>query len=177
MNRTEKESLAGSLGEIFGSAQVGFLVDYRGLNVAEITELRRRLHDSAATLRVLKNRIAKRAIQQTPFAPLQEHLTDTRALIYGQEPVEPAKAVNKYLGENDKLQFIAGLLVTASGGSLLDARRLKALGTLPSREVLLTQLLFAMKSPQSRFVRTLNEIPARFVRTLAALAEARAANG
>ena len=124
MNRTEKEEMAASLADVFGSSQVGFLVDYRGLNVSEMTELRRRLHDSAASIRVLKNRIAKRAVQETHFAPLEEHLTDTRALIYGDEPVEPAKAVSKYMGENDKLHFIAGVLVTGSGSSLLDAKRL-----------------------------------------------------
>jgi large subunit ribosomal protein L10 len=176
LNRTEKEEMVGSLADIFGSSQVGFLVDYRGLNVAQITELRRRLHDSAATMRILKNRIAKRAIQQTPFAALLEHLTDTRAFIYGQEPVEPAKAVQKYLGENDKLHFVAGVLVTASGVSLLDGNRLKALGTLPSREQLLTQFLFVLTATQARFVRTLNEVPAKFVRTLAALAAAREGN-
>lgn len=173
MNRTEKAELAASLAEIFNSTQVGFLVDYKGLSVAEITDLRRRLRESSAQMRILKNRIAKRAVQETPFAPLGEHLLDTRALIYGDEPVAPAKAVTKYLGENDKLQFVSGVLVTGAGGSVLDAARLKALGNLPSREQLLTQLLFVMKGTQTQFVRTLNEIPAKFVRTLAALAAAR----
>ncbi len=177
MKRTEKEELAGSLAQIFRASRVGFLVDYKGLTVAQITDLRRRLRQSAAHMRILKNRVAKRAIEATAFAPLKEHLTQNRALIYGTEPVEPAKAVSKYLGENDKLRFVAGFLVTAAGGSLLDASRLKALGNLPSREQLLTQLLFVMKSPQTLFVRTLNEIPAKFVRTLAALAEARGAQG
>lgn len=173
MKRNDKEALAGTLGEIFSSSQVGFLVDYRGLDVGQITELRRRLHESSATMRVLKNRIAKRAIQETPFAPLQEHLTDTRAFIYGAEAVAPAKTIAKYLGENDKLQFVAGVLVTPSGTSLLDGARLKALGNLPSREQLLTQLVFVMKGTQTRFVRTLNEVPAKFVRTLAAIAAAK----
>jgi large subunit ribosomal protein L10 len=175
LNRTEKESLVGSLAEIFGSTQVGFLVDYRGLNVAEMTDLRRQLHDSAANIRILKNRIAKLAVQETPFVALQEHLVDTRALVYANEPVAPAKAINKFLGENEKLRFIAGVLVIGAGGTLLDAGRLKALGNLPSREQLLTQFLFVLKGTQTRFVRTLNEVPAKFVRTLAALAAAREA--
>ena len=111
------------------------------------------------------------------FSPPAFRMTENRALIYGTEPVEPAKTVSKYLGENDKLRFVAGFLVTATGGSLLDAGRLKALGSLPTREQLLTQLLFVMKAPQTMFVRTLNEIPAKFVRTLAALAEARGGQG
>ena len=177
MKRNEKEELAGSLAAIFSAARVGFLVDYKGLTVSQITELRRRLRQSAASMRILKNRIAKRAIEASAFAPLKDHLKENRALIYGTEPVEPAKAVSKYLGENDKLRFVAGFLVTATGGSLLDAARLKALGSLPTRKQLLTQLLFVMKAPQTMFVRTLNEIPAKFVRTLAALAEARGGQG
>jgi large subunit ribosomal protein L10 len=141
--------------------------------MAEITELRRRLHGSAARMRILKNRIAKLAIGETPFAPLVKHLVDTRALIFADEPVAPAKTVSKYLGENDKLRFVAGLLLSDGKPALLDLARLRALGDLPSREVLLTQLLFVMNGTQTRLVRTLNEIPAKFVRTLAALAEAR----
>ena len=176
MNRNEKEAMVGSLADIFSSSQVGFLVDYRGLNVAEMTELRRRLHDSAANMRILKNRIAKRAVEQTPFAALQEHMTETRALIYGDEPVAPAKTIGKYLDENNKLQYVAGVLVKGNDGSLLDAGRFKALGNLPSREQLLTNLLFVLQGTQTQFVRTLNEVPAKFVRTLAALAEARKAS-
>lgn len=173
MNRNEKAELAVSMAEIFGSSQVGFLVDYKGLTVQEITDLRRELRQASAHMRILKNRIAKRAVQETPFAPLGDHLTDTRALIYGTDPVAPAKAVAKYLGTNDKLQYVSGVLLTASGGSVLDIGRLKALGDLPSREQLLTQLVFVMKGTQTKFVRTLNEIPARFVRTLAAVAKAK----
>ena len=170
MNRTDKEDMVASLRDIFTAAQVGLLVDYRGLNVAEITELRRRLHEASTNMRVLKNRIAKLAIKETPFSPLEDQLTETRALIYGGDPVAPAKVVSKFLRENAKLRYIAGLLITAAGASLLDSARVRALGNLPSRDELLAQLVYLLKGTQSQFVRTLNEIPARFVRTLAALA-------
>jgi large subunit ribosomal protein L10 len=170
LKRTEKEELVGTLSDIFRKAQVGLLVDYRGLNVAEITDLRRQLHESATTLRILKNRIARLAIRESPFAPLENELSEPRALIYGEDAVAPAKVLTKYLTGSEKLKFIAGVLVTPTGRALLDANRMKALGTLPSREELLARLLFVMKGTHTRFVRTLNEIPARFVRTLAAVA-------
>ncbi len=71
MKRTEKEELVGMLTEIFSNSQVGFLADYRGLSVADVTDLRRRLHEASTGMRVLKNRIAKIAIKSTPFEPLR----------------------------------------------------------------------------------------------------------
>ena len=88
----------------------------------------------------------------------------------GEEMQVPAKVVSNFLRENAKLRYIAGLLITAAGVSLLDGARVRALGNLPSRDELLAQLVYLLKGTQSQFVRTLNEIPARFVRTLAALA-------
>lgn len=169
MKREEKEELAGLFGDIFKSAQIGFLVDYRGMDVQNVNDLRRALHDSATRMRVLKNRVAKIAITGTPFEQLKEHLNEPRALIYGEDPVAPAKVVNKFQTENDNFDLIAGLLVSGGKIDLLDSQRVKALATLPSREELLTQLLYIMQAPVENFVRTLNEIPASFVRTLAAL--------
>lgn len=161
------------LAGIFNNSQVGFLADYRGLTVEEVTDLRRRLHGASTNMRVLKNRIAKLAIKDTPFEPLSEHLTEPRALIFGDEPVGPAKVISKYQGENGKFQVLHGVLVTKGVGVLLDAGQIKTMGNLPSREELLAQLMSVMNGPLSKLVRTLNEIPSKFVRTLAALAEAK----
>ncbi len=173
MRRTEKEELVGVLADIFKSAQVGFLADYRGLTVEDVTDLRRRLHESAAGMRVLKNRIAKLAIKDTPFEALSGELTEPRALIYGNDPVAPAKVISKYEGENKNFQVLKGVLVTKGVAAVLDVRQIKSLGNLPSRDELLAQLMSVMNGPLSKMVRTLNEIPAKFVRTLAAIAEAK----
>ncbi len=173
MRRTEKEELVGLLADIFKNAQVGFLADYRGLTVEDVTDLRRRLHESATGMRVLKNRIAKLAIKDTPFEALSEDLTEPRALIFGNDPVAPAKVISKYQGENSKFQVLKGVLVTKGVGALLDAGQIKSLGNLPSRDQLLAQLMSVMNGTLSKMVRTLNEIPAKFVRTLAAVAEAK----
>lgn len=173
MNRDEKQDLISALGEIFKEAQVGLLIDYIGLNVAEISDLRRRLHESDSNMRVLKNRIAKLAIKDTPFATLEDQLSKPRALIYGDEPVASAKVLSKFLKEHEKISYILGVLVTPTGTKVLEDADMRALGALPSREELLVQLLFVMQSPPTQFVRTLNEIPAKFVRVLAALAASR----
>ncbi len=162
-----------TLGDLFSGNQIGLLVDYRGLNVAEISQLRRMLHEQSTKMRILKNRLAKRAIRETPFAALEDLLTEPRALIYGDDPVAPAKVITKFMSGNGKLQYISGILITKSGGSILDLPQMKALGSLPSREELLTQLVFLMKGVQTKFVRTLNEIPSKFVRTLAAIASSK----
>ena len=171
MDRTSKEELIGTLNGIFNSAQVGLLVDYRGLTVSEMTDLRRKLYESSSQIRILKNRIAKIAIRETPFAELEGALTEPRALVYGDDPVGPAKIISEFVKKSDKMSYISGALVTPTGVSLLDANRMNALGNLPSREELLVKMLFVMKAVQTNFVRTLNEIPASFVRVLAAVAE------
>ncbi|MCZ6843743.1 MAG: 50S ribosomal protein L10 [SAR324 cluster bacterium] len=169
MKRTEKEEMVGMLADIFGSSQVGFLADYRGLTVADVTELRRRLHESETGMRVLKNRIAKIAIKGTPFEPLAEHLTEPRAFIYGQEPVQPAKALSNYQRENAKLEILQGLLVTKTGITLLDPNQIRTLGNLPSRDELIAQLMSVLNGPLVGLVSAMNDIPGKFLRTLVAV--------
>jgi large subunit ribosomal protein L10 len=154
---------------MFRDQNVGFLVDFRGMDVAAVTDLRRKLHGANTAMKVLKNRLAKIAMKGTAFEPLADQLTETRAFVFGKEPVGPAKIVIKYQQDNEKFKLIAGVLVTAGAGTLLDAARVKALSSLPSREELLAKLLFLFKAPQTQFVRTLNEVPAKFVRALAAV--------
>ena len=94
MKRTDKEEMVSSLTNLFNTSQVGILADYRGLTVAEVTDLRRQLHETSTNMRVLKNRIAKIAIKGTPFEPLADDLTSTRAFIFGEDPAGPAKVLN-----------------------------------------------------------------------------------
>ena len=171
MKRTEKEQMVGDLADVFNTSQVGFLADYRGLTVAEVTDLRRQLHEASTNMRVLKNRIAKIAIKNTPFEPLLDELVDTRAFIYGEEPAGPAKVVSKFQGSNEHFSVLKGLLITKEGVSLLDSAQIKTLGSLPSREVLIGRLLSVFNGPLVGMLTTMNEIPAKFVRTLAAVVQ------
>jgi large subunit ribosomal protein L10 len=145
------------------------VAEYRGLNVGAMTALRRQARESGVYLRVLKNTLARRAIADTPFEGLTDQLTGP--LIYGMstDPVSAARVLNDFAKANDKLVLKAGALPN----SVLDARGVKALATMPSREALLATLLGTMQAPVATFVRTLNEVPGRFVRTLAALRDER----
>lgn len=165
--------MVSALADVFNTSQVGFLADYRGLTVAEVTDLRRQLHEASTNMRVLKNRIAKIAIKDTPFEQLSEDLIDTRAFIYGEDAAAPAKVVSKFQGSNQNFSVLKGLLITSTGPSLLDEAQIKTLGSLPSREELMTKLLSVMNGPLAGVLTTMNEIPAKFVRTLAALGQAK----
>jgi large subunit ribosomal protein L10 len=169
VERKQKEEAIQAYAEIFKASTVGFLVDYRGMDVASVTELRRRLNEAKTGMRVLKNRMAKIAVTGTPFESLKDKMTDTRALVFGNEPVGPAKVVVKFEKDNDKFKVVAGVLLTGATPTVLDQNRVKALATLPSREELLVKVLFLMNATQTQFVRTLNEVPAKFVRALAAV--------
>lgn len=175
MKRTEKEEMVRALADIFNNSQVGILADYRGLSVAEISDLRRQLHDASTNMRVLKNRIAKIAIKNTPFEPLAEDLVETRAFIYGADPVGPSRVVSKFQGSNEHFSVLKGLMVTHAGTSLLDLAQIKVLGSLPSRDELIGKLLSVMNGPLVGMLTTMNEIPAKFVRTLAAVAQQKGA--
>ena len=91
MERTQKEVLVNELQEIFNSTSAGVLVDYRGLAANEMVELRHELNKAQSTLKVIKNTLARLAVEKTPFAEIKEQLFDTRALVYSQgDPVEHA---------------------------------------------------------------------------------------
>lgn len=174
MKRTEKEAAVQAYAQIFKGNTVGFLVDYRGMDVAAVTDLRRKLHDAKTGMKVLKNRMAKIAVTGTPFEALKDQMIQTRALVFGNDPVAPAKVVVKFQQDNEKFKVVGGVLLTGTSPTVLDLNQVKSLATLPSREELIAQLLFLFKAPQTRFVRTLNEMPAKFVRALAAVRDQKA---
>ena len=172
MERSEKENLVGELQEIFNSASSAVLVDYRGLAANELVKLRHQLHKTHSTLKVIKNTLARLAVVDTPFLGIKDYLVDTRALVYSQDdPVEQAKILVKLAGSNPKMKIHAGVLVDAVKTSVLDHEQVVALSKLPSKEELLVKLLFLIQAPVTQLVRTLNEVPAKFVRTLSAVSE------
>ena len=174
MDRTTKETLVKEYKEVFSSAITGVLVDYKGLNVEELTQLRKTLHEKQSRFRVLKNTLAKIASEGTPFEGLGAHFTETRALVYSNDDVaSPAKIVSEAAKKNEKLKLISGILVTGESGELLDQAGIKALGNLPSKEELIAKLLFVLNAPITNFARVLNEVPGKFVRTLKAIADSK----
>ncbi|MFO1361490.1 MAG: 50S ribosomal protein L10 [Burkholderiales bacterium] len=146
------------------------LAEYRGLEVGNMTELRRKARRSGVYLRVLKNTLARRAVKDTPFAGLADRMVGP--LVYGisSDPVATAKVMNEFAKGNEKFVIRAGAMPNA----VISAKEVVALASLPSREELLAQLMGTMQAPVAQFVRTLNEVPSKFVRTLAAVRDARA---
>ncbi|WP_039052215.1 50S ribosomal protein L10 [Bordetella avium] len=171
LNRQEKAVVIEEVSAEVAKAQSIVIAEYRGLDVASVTVLRKTARESGVYLRVLKNSLARRAVAGTAFEPLAEQLTGP--LIYGisADPVAAAKVLAGFAKSNDKLVIKAGSLPN----NLLNQEGVKALATMPSREELLSKLLGTMQAPITQFVRTLNEVPTKFARGLAAVRDQKAA--
>jgi large subunit ribosomal protein L10 len=169
LNLDEKKAAVAEISARIAQAQSVVVAEYRGLEVEGMTELRRKARASGVYLRVLKNTLARRAVKDTPFEKLADQMAGP--LIYGisSDPVASAKLLSDFAKANEKVVVKAG----AMPGSLLSAAEVKSLATMPSREELLALILGTMQAPVAKFVRTLNEVPARFARTLAAVRDAR----
>ncbi|KOF53766.1 MULTISPECIES: 50S ribosomal protein L10 [unclassified Achromobacter] len=171
LNRQEKAVVIEEVSAEVAKAQSIVIAEYRGLDVASVTVLRKTARESGVYLRVLKNTLARRAVAGTAFEPIAEQLTGP--LIYGisADPVAAAKVLAGFAKSNDKLVIKAGALPN----NLLNQDGVKALATMPSREELLSKLLGTMQAPIAQFVRTLNEVPTKFARGLAAVRDQKAA--
>jgi len=165
VNREDKQRVVEDLHAAWSEAAAGVVTHYRGLSVAEMGELRRRLHEANVSMQVVKNTLARRAAEGTDFKAAEELFSGPIAIAYGADPVGMAKAISDFAKEHEALEVKGGVL----DGKRVEAQDIKALASLPSREVLLAKLLGSMQSPISGFVRTLAEVPASFVRTLAAI--------
>jgi large subunit ribosomal protein L10 len=169
LNLDDKKTVVAEVSAEVANAQSIIVAEYRGLGVVDLTALRANARKSGVYLRVVKNTLVRRAIAGTPFEGLSEKLVGP--LIYGisKDPVAAAKLLNDFAKGNDKLAIKIG----AMPNYVMDVAGVKALATMPSREELLSKLLGTMQAPITQFVRTLNEVPTKFVRGLAAVRDAK----
>jgi large subunit ribosomal protein L10 len=151
LNRNEKQTVVTDVAAQAARSQTLALAEYRGLTVAHLDVLRKQARDKGVYLHVLKNTLARRAVQGTPFEVASESMVGP--LIYGfsEDAVAAAKVIADFAKGNDKLVIKAG----AYAGKALDADGVKALASIPTKEVLLSQLLGLMQSPVSRIARVL----------------------
>jgi large subunit ribosomal protein L10 len=165
----QKQAMVSEVSGQLEGAQAVIVAEYRGLNVELVTQLRSKARKSGLYLRVLKNTLARRAVQGTPFEKLTGELTGP--LMYGiaKDPVAGAKVLSEFAKDNEFFVIKAGAMPNA----MMSAKDIKALALLPSREELLAQLMATMLAPVTTLVRTMNEVPGRFVRTLAAVRDAK----
>ena len=154
LNRSEKEAVVTDVTSLAAKAQTLVLAEYRGITVADMTRLRSSARSSGVSLSVLKNTLARRAVADSRFAVVSDQMTGP--LIYGfsEDAVAAAKVVAEFAKTNDKLVIRAG----AYGGKALDAEGVKQLASIPTKGVLLAQLLGLMQSPISRTARVLSAL-------------------
>ncbi len=165
LNLSEKQVVVAEVQAEIAKAQAIVIAEYRGLEVGKITQLRKTARENGVYLRVLKNTLARRAVADTGFAVLADKMVGPLIYALSKDPVAGAKALNDFAKTNDKLVIKGG----AMSNALIDAAGVKALATMPSREELIAKLLGTMQAPVTKFVRTLNEVPSKFVRALAAV--------
>ncbi len=151
LNRSEKQAVIDEVTGLAAKAQTLVMAEYRGITVADMTKLRSQARDKGVNLSVLKNTLARRAVAGSAFDVLSDQMTGP--LIYGfsTDAVAAAKVVADFAKTNDKLVIRAG----AMSGKVLDVNGVKQLANIPSKEVLLAQLLGLMQSPISRTARVL----------------------
>jgi len=171
VKREDKQGVVEKLHAAWLEANAGVVTHYRGLSVAEMGELRRSLTQSGISLQVVKNTLARRAAEGTDFTHVEDLFSGPTAIAFGAEPVAMSKALSDFAKQHETLQILGGVL----DGKRIEATDIRALASLPPREVLLAKMLGSMVSPISGLVRTLSEIPASLVRTLAAVRDQRQA--
>ena len=172
LNLEQKQTVVAEVAKQVAGAQAIILAENRGMAVAAMTQLRARARASGVYFRVVKNTLVRRAVADTPFASLADKMVGPLAYGIGADPVAVAKVLNDFAKGNDKFVIAGG----AMPGQLMSAKEISALASLPSREELIARLLGTMQAPIVKLVRTMNEVPGRFVRTLAAVRDAKAAS-
>jgi len=151
LNRSEKEAVISEVTSLAAKAQTLVIAEYRGITVADMTKLRTTARDSGVTLSVLKNTLARRAVAGSGFEVVSDQMTGPLIYSFSVDAVAAAKVVAEFAKTNDKLVIRGG----AYGGKALDVNGVKQLASIPSKEVLLAQLLGLMQSPISRTARVL----------------------
>ena len=170
LNLEQKKAAVAEIGAQVAKAQAIVLAEYRSLPVGQMTALRKKAREAGVYFRVLKNTLVRRAVADTPYKGLAEKMSGPLAYGISTDPVAAAKVLHEFAKANDKLVITAG----AMPGTMMTPQQVAALASMPSREELLAKLVGTMQAPVVKFVQTLNEVPGKFVRTLAAVNDEKA---
>jgi len=166
LNKSQKKQLVDELHQKFTDSKIVILTDYKGLNVSKINELRRKLTESNIEYRVVKNTLLSRASEDTDVALAKDQFVGPTAIALSyDDPVAPAKVLADFAKENDKLEIKVGVM----SGKLLDVNAIMSLSALPSREVLLSQVLRTMNGVPTALVRLLSNVPEKLLYALQAI--------
>ena len=166
MNKQDKKEFVEKLAKNMSEAKAIYLADYKGIKVNDDVRLRRDLREAGVSYRVIKNSLLKRAFEKNELNIPEEYFTASTAVAFAtDDPVSPAKIISKYLKEVGEPKFKMAYL----DGNIFSAEEVEQLAKLPSREELLSKLVWVLQSPISGFASTLNEILAKFVRVTDAI--------
>lgn len=167
MNRTQKAEAVADMNELFAGNESMVVTHYSGLTVAQLTDLRQKLRESGGRLKVTKNRLAKRALEGTPFAGMDKLFTGPTAVALSKDPVAAAKVAYAFAKDNEKLKIVGGVYA----GQMLDAKGVETLAKLPSLDEIRARFLALLVTPATRLA-TLAQAPAsQLARVLKAYAE------
>ncbi|MDY7025324.1 MAG: 50S ribosomal protein L10 [Pseudomonadota bacterium] len=162
----DKKAIVESVNSVASEALSALVADYQGLTVEQLTVLRKEARESGVTVQVVRNTLAKRAVQGTDYACLEDVLVGPTVLAFSHEdPGAAARLFKKYSKEYKALEVKA----LALGGNLLGTDQLEAVASLPTYEEALAKLMATMKAPANKLVQTINAVPTKLVRTLVAL--------
>ena len=163
----KKQAVVSEVSNNFSRAHAAILSDYRGLTVAQISELRHEARINGVEVRIVKNSLARRSVSGSPFECLSEHFVGPLLVTWSQDAVLAAKVVSKFAKSNDSFQIKIG----AIDGDLIDESTIMKLALLPSRDQLLAKFASTLRAPLDTIARTLNEVPSQFVRAIVAVCD------
>ena len=156
VTRADKETELNMLAGVFKGADAAILIDYRGINVPQVTELRAQLRKAKAGYKVVKNSLAKRALKGTDYEPLGAHFEGTTAVAFTEEdPVAMAKTLTTFVKTAPKLTIKAAVVQ----GQPIQAAQVTELANMPGKPELYAKLLFLLQAPMVNLVRVLNAVP------------------
>jgi len=162
----DKKAIVGEVAEVAAVAHSAVAAEYSGLTVSQLTKLRVEARSKGVYLRVVKNTLARRAIAGTAFECMGDSLKGPLILAFSMEdPGSAARVIDSFAKDNDKLV----VRVVAIGGQVLDASKIAQVASLPTRDEAISKLMYVMKAPVEMLARTLNEVPGKLVRTVAAI--------
>jgi len=170
LTQTEKQAVVAEVAEVAGRALSAVAAEYRGITVSDMTELRARARESGVYIRVVKNTLARRAFAGTEFECMQDQLKGPLMLGFSEsDPGAAARLFRDFAKENDNLK----IAVAAVDGETIAASDIARLANLPTRDEALAQLMSVLQAPMVKLARTLNEIPGKLVRTVAAVRQSK----
>jgi len=171
LNLEQKKEIVAEVADVAANAQSAIAAEYRGLTVDQMTSLRKEARNAGVYLRVVKNTLARRAVDGTDFDCLKDALVGPLVLIFSQEdPASGARIVRDFSKQSDKL-IVKALVLS---GKMLEPSDLKRLADMPTREQAISMLMGVMLAPVTKFVRTLAEPNNKLARTLAAVRDQKA---